>query len=87
MNIWDIIYIVCLPLGYFSSLWATRRIIQLRSAKGHSVSGFVISWVLMLFTFLRAWLSVGDFLFTFNAGVFLVINGIQLIFIYKWRDK
>ena len=87
MNVWDIIYLVGMPLSYFSSLMATRRIIILRSARGHAVSAYALSWCLMLSSFLRAWLSLGDFIFSLNAAIFLVINGIQLILIIKWRTQ
>ena len=86
MNAPDLFYIITMPIGWFSSILDTSRIIKLKSAKGRAISSYSIGLFLVFSSVLRAGFSIHDFLFTFNGIVILLLNTFQLICIIKWRN-
>ena len=87
MNFWDYFYIVSMPLGWLTSILATWRLIQTKSARSWSITAYALALTLLSVSFTRALLSVQDFLFSLNFAVFLVLNSFQLACIWKWRKQ
>jgi len=87
MNMPDIFYIITMPLGLFSSILDTSRIIKTRSAKSRSITSYALALFLVASFTLRSAFSVTDFLFTLNGILILLVNGFQLAIIIKWRKQ
>lgn len=87
MNLPDLFFIITAPLGYFSSILDTSRIIKTRSAKGRSFSGYGLALFLVASSTMRSFFSLHDIWFTLNGLVILLCNTFQLIVIWKWRKE
>lgn len=87
MNEYDILYLIIMPIAWFSSIWDTRRVWQTKSAKSRSLSGYGIALLLVLSATLRAWFVLQDFIFTLNGVVILLLNSFQLGCFWKWRKQ
>jgi len=87
LSIPDLFFIITAPLGYFSSILDTSRIIKTHSAKGRSLSSYAIALFLVGTGTLRAVFSLHDIWFSLNGIIFLLLNGFQLACIWKWRKQ
>ena len=87
MNIPDLFFLITAPIGLFSSIWDTRRMIIMRSAKARSISSYALAWLLVASFTLRAWVSLGDIIFTVYGLLLLLFNGFQLGVILYWRKQ
>ena len=87
MNSYDLFYLIVMPIAWFSSVWDTRRVIQMKSAKSFSLSNYAISLALVLSATLRSWFILYDPLFTLNGLVILLVNSFQLAVFWKWRNQ
>ena len=83
----DALFILAMPAAWLSTILSIRKLWQVKSSKSWSIPAWCIGLSLLTLSYVRAIVSIGDFLLIFHLSIIWVLNIIQQVLIIKFRNN